>query len=133
MAGAEGIIDEDVDAVGQGFGQRGIVLGLARLESDVLEKEGLAVLEAGLQAVDFRPDDVGGHDDVPADKLGQALGYRGQAHFWIGLALGAAQVRGQHELGAAAQEIGDGGKRGLDPLVVADGPVFIQGDVEVHP
>jgi hypothetical protein len=108
-------------------------LDRAGVEADVLDEERLSFLEAGLESLHLGPDEVGREHDVPADELRQARGDGLEAHLGIGLALGAAQVRGQDELGAAAQEVGDGGQRGFDALVVADGAVVIDGDVEVHP
>ena len=73
MARTEGVVDEDVDALGQLAGELGVVLLLFLVEPDVLEQERLALAEAPLQPGDLVADDIGGHEDLVRHELGQPL------------------------------------------------------------
>ena len=128
---AESVVDVHVGQVGQAVRERGVVLGLARLVADVLEHEHVA----GPQRVDLGAHLVADHARSELhrglDQLSQPL--RGRAQRQLGLAvLGPAQVRGEHELGAAPAQLLDGREGGADAGVVGDVPV-VERDVEVDP
>ena len=70
--------------------------------------------------------------DLLVEQFAQAVDHRAQRILGIGLALGAAQVRGQNDLGMVAQGVDDGGQRGHDAGVVGDGrAVFGERHVEI--
>ena len=133
MARTEGVVDEDVDVLGELAGEPGVVLLLLLVEPDVLEQERLAVAQDPLEPADLVADDVGGHDDLVRNELGQPLRGRLEAHRRVDLALGPPQVGGDDEPGAVFEEPGDGRQRGPDAGVVADLALVVEGDVEVDP
>ena len=131
VSGAEGVEHEDVAVGGEDLGDLGVVLLLALVEADVLEDEDLAVSEGidgglGLLA-------VGVVDElhVIAGDLGELVGGRLEGELGLGaVALGAAEVAHEDDLGALVLEVLDGGDGGADAGVVGDDAV-LQGDVEV--
>ena len=133
MAGAEGVVDEDVDVLGQLSGEGVVVVRLGLGEADVLEDERLALPELLLEPVDLGPDDVGGLGHLVGDELGEAGRGRLEAHLRVHLALGPAEVGGDDELRPVAEEVRDRREGGPDARVVPDLSLFGQGDVEVHP
>ena len=50
-----------------------------------------------------------------------------------GLTLGATKVSREHNLGALANEVVDGGQRCANAGVIGDGAGIIEGNVEVNP
>jgi len=94
------------------------------------------ICPAGLQGGGFGggigADHVGGHDDLAAQQLAQALGHGSQAELGIGSLLGFAQVGAGDDRRPILQQILDGGQRRHDALVAGDGAgLFVLGDVEV--
>ena len=69
-------------------------------------------------------------EDV-VEELAEAVDDGAKAHGVDGLALGAAEVRAEDDLGFAAERVLDGGDGFADAGVVGDGAVLGEGDVEV--
>ena len=132
VRGAEGVEHEDVAVGGEGLGDLGVVLLLALVEADVLEDEDVAVLEGvdgglGLLAVG-----VVNELHVVAGELGELVGSRLEGERGLGtVALGAAEVAHEDDLGALVLEVLDGGDGGAHARVVGDDAV-LQGHVEVN-
>ena len=131
VARAEGVVDEDVDVLGELLGEFRVVLLLLLVEPDVLEEKRFALAQGVLQPPDLVADDVGGHNDFVRDEIGQPLRGRAEAHRRIDLALGPAEVGGDDEAGAVIEEPDDRRQRGADARVVADPALFVQRDVEI--
>ena len=55
------------------------------------------------------------------EQFAQAVDDGAQRVLWIGLALGAAEMRGEDDFGLVVQRVDDGGQRGHDAGVVGDG------------
>jgi hypothetical protein len=64
------------------------------------------------------------------EEITQVVDDGAEAHTLDGLALGAAKVRAEDDLGLAAESVLDGGKGLADAGIVADGAV-LKRDVEV--
>ena len=116
----------------------GIVGFFFGVVAQVFEQQHLAGLELARHFAGHFADAVGreGHVDRFADllveQLAQAVDDRAQRILRIRLALGAAQVRGQNDLGPMLERVFDGGQRGHDAGVVGDGrAVFGERHVEV--
>ena len=123
VGGAERVVDVDVGQRGVALRQLGVVLRLARLEADVLEHHDVPVghvVEGGRQ-----------HDLLP-QQLGEPVG-RGPERVLLLAPLRPAEVRGEQQARALLAQLLQRGQRRADPRVVGDGPVLVQGDVEVHP
>jgi hypothetical protein len=117
---AEGVVDVGVGECGQPSRQVGVVLGLARLEADVLEHDHVPVGHVI---------EIGGELHLGLQELAQALGHRPQRQRLVA-ALGAAEVRRQHQPGAALAQALDRRQRRADARVVGD-RALVQRDVEV--
>ena len=107
------------------------------MEAEVFQQQRLSGLElAGQLHGDFA-DAVGREGNVFRDvedllqQLAQAGNQGAEAHGLDRLALGAAEVGAENDLGLVAQGVLDGGKGLADASVVGDQAV-LQGDVEVH-
>ena len=133
VAGAERVVDVDVDALGQLFGEGLVVVRLALGEAQVLEDEHLSLPELLLEPGDLGSDDVGGLGHLVRDELGETGRGRLEAHLRVRLALGSAEVGSDDELRPAVEKIRDGGQGGPDARVVTDLALLGQRDVEVHP
>ena len=131
VGGAEGVEHEDVAVGRERLGDLGVVLLLALVEADVLEDEDLAILEGvdgglGLLA-------VGVVDElhVIAGNLGELVGGRLEGELGLGaVALGAAEVAHEDDLGALVLEVLDGRDGGAHAGVVGHDAV-LQRHVEV--
>ncbi len=127
MHGAEAVGDEQVGELGELVGELAaldrVLAGLGRVEADVLQQRDLAVLQRRDGGLGRLADGVGGERDRLAQQLAQAHGDRRERVLLVRLrvdALGAAQVRGDDDLGAALQQGAESGHRGADPAVVGD-------------
>jgi hypothetical protein len=89
----------------------------------------LAVAHGGELVGDGGADAVVGLEHGGAQQLGEAGDNGGQAELVLGALLGAAQVGGQQHLGAVVDQVLEGGHRGANAGVVADGAVG-QGDLQ---
>ena len=120
MRGAEGVVDVGVGQRGVARGQLRVVLGLARLEADVLEHHDVPVGN-GVE--------IAGERDVGAEQLGQPRRDGREAEVQVA-PLRPPEVGGQQEPRATAAQLLQGRQRGADPRVVPNDPIF-QRDVEV--
>jgi hypothetical protein len=102
------------------------------VETQVLQQNNLAASSLVDSLLDLGTNAVLGEDDALAKQLLQ-LGDNGlQAVLGVGLAVGTAQVRHQHDgLGAVVNGILDGGQGADNALRVGDVLVLVEGDVEV--
>ncbi|EGJ78227.1 putative phosphoglycerate kinase [Streptomyces sp. Tu6071] len=132
--GAEAVADVDVREVREPLGEvpaLGVVLaGLAGVEAQVLDDGELT----GLQAVDGLVRG-GAHGvlregDGTAEQFADPLGGGQQREGGVRLALGAAEVRGDDDLGTGLDERGEGRQDGADTAVIGDDTVR-EGHVEV--
>jgi hypothetical protein len=138
VRGAEGVVDVDLGQRGQRLGEGRIVGFLFGVVAQVLKQQNLAGLKLAGHLAGHFAHAVGGkgHVDAFAERLveqfAQAVDDRAQRILWIRFALGAAQVRGQDDLGLVLEGVDDGGQRGHDAGVVGDGrAVFSERHVEV--
>ena len=130
--GAEGVGHVHVGHGRHFPGQLGVVLGLALLKAGVLQQQDLAGLQGGGFGGGIGADHVGGHDDLAAQQLAQALGHGSQAELGIGSLLGFAQVGAGDHRRILLQQVLDGGQGGHDALVVGDGTGgLVLGHIEV--
>ena len=125
-AAAEGVVDVDVAEAGELFGEGGVVGFFFGVEAEVFEQEGLAGLEVAGELDGDLADAVGGEGDVfvwvedVVEQDAQAVDDGAQAHGVDGLALGAAEVRAEDDLGFVAEGVLDGGDGLADAGVVGD-------------
>ena len=138
MGRTEGVVDVDVGQRGQLLGEGRIVGLFLGVEAQVLQQQHLAGFQLPGQLVGYFADAVRRKGDVDAlaqllaEQDTQPVNHRTQRILRIGLALGAAQVRGQNHFGLAPQCVIDGGQRGHDAGVVGDGrAVFGERHVEI--
>ena len=137
VRGAEGVVDVDVAELSELFGEGGVVGLFGGVEAEVFEQQRLAGLEVAGHLARDGADAVGREGDVFAvgedvlEKLAEAVDDRAKAHGVDALALGAAEMRGEDDLGFAAQSVLDGGDGFADARVVGDGALFGERDVEV--
>ena len=130
VGAAESVVYVNVAQRRELLGKLRIVLGLARLETDVLEKDGAAVLKTGDESLSGLADDVGSHLDVDAQKLGEPLRYGSEGVLGIGAALRPAEMGAKHDSRAVGKKIFDRGERGDDALIAGDDAVR-ERDVEI--
>ena len=131
VRGAECIVDKDVRHVGKRLGQRGIVLGLALLETHVLEQDRLARLYLSGKLLRVLADNVLGQLDFLAEQLAQALCNRRERILHVDFALRTAEVRAEDHSGVVVQQVLDGLERRTDALVVGDVAVLVLRHIEV--
>ena len=136
MSAAEGVVDVDVAEAGELFRERGIVGFFFGMEAEVFEQERLAGFEVGGHFAGDCADAVGGEGYVlvvAEDVIEQAakMGDEGaEAHGLDRLALGAAEVRAEDDLGLVAESVLDGGEGLADAGVVGDDAV-LERNVEI--
>ena len=123
VRGPERVVDVDLGQRRVALRQAGIVLRLARLEADVLQHHEIAVGHVV---------ERGGEHHLLAQQLGEPV-RRGPQRELLLAALRPAEVRGQQQPRAPLAQLLQGRQRRPDARVVGDGPVLVQGDVEVHP
>ena len=133
---AEGVVDVDVAERGELLGEGGVVGFFFRVEAEVLQQQRLAGFELLDISSAISPTQSGEKATFSetlrtcSSRLAQAGDQRAQAHGLDRLALGAAEVRAEDDLGLVAQRVLDGGKGLADAGVVGDDAV-LEGDVEV--
>ena len=119
VGGPERVVHVHVGEPRQRGRQLWIVAGLARLVADVLEHQHVSRVEVVGERLDILPHDGRRQRHVGAGQLGQPVG--GGPHRQLRLAvLGTAEVRDDHERGAASAELRDRRQRRADPRVVGD-------------
>ncbi len=127
VGGAEGVVDVDVGQRGEGLRERRIVGLFFGVVAQILKQQHLAGFELARHLAGHfadavrRKGDVDGFAQLLVEQLAQADDHRAQRVLGIRLALGAAQMRGEDDLGLVAQGVDDGGQRGHDAGVVGDG------------
>ena len=126
----ERVVDIDFRQRGKRLGEIGVVLGLARLEADVLEQEQLAGLQRrglGLRVV---ADDVPGHRDRLAEQLAQAGRHRREGELGLHFALRTSEVGAEDDCRVVVKQVLDGRQGRNDALVRGDDAV-LERDVEI--
>ena len=138
MRRAEGVVDIDLGQRGQRLGKGRIVGFFFGVEAQIFKQQHLAGFELARHLLGHFANAVGrkGHVDGLAEflveQLAQPVDHRAQRILRIRLALGAAEVRSQNDLGLVPEGVIDGGQRGHDAGVVGDGrAVFSERHVEV--
>ena len=131
MCGAEGVVDVDLSHVGHSLCQSCVILGLALLETNVLEQDSVTRLNLGSQLLCVLAYNVLCELDLLTEQLGQALCNRSQRVLHVDLALRAAQMRAQDDCCVVAQQVVDGLERCADALVIGDVAVLVLRNVEV--
>ena len=132
VGGAEGVVDVEVGQPGQSLGERRVVLGLPRLEADVLEQQHVAGPSPSAIVSTSSPTTAGACLHLGAEQLGQPLADRPHRERRVDLALGPAEVRDEDQGGAALAQQLDRRQRRPDPRVVGDAAA-VERDVEVDP
>src|SRR5258708_14607034 len=98
MRGAERITDEKAVAQsGEMFRKSFVVLFFLGMETDVFEKEDIAVGKRFALGLRNRPDTVRGKSNRPADEPLELLGYRHERGFRVRAAPGTAEISSAHE------------------------------------
>src|SRR6185369_9330981 len=110
----EGVVHVDLAAVYQRLGEIGVVFLLPLVEAEVLQHDDVARLHGVDQGAHAVADAVGGELDLLAQEPGEPGGRGGHGVFLLTLPLGAAQVRGEHDLRLLVQGVVDGGQHGPD-------------------
>ena len=114
----------------------GSLASSSAVEAEVFEQQRLAGLEVAGHLERDVADAVGREGDVLAvgenvlEQLAQAVDDRAKAHGLDGLALGAAEVRAEDDLGLVAQRVLDGGEGLADARVVGDDAVLERGTLK---
>jgi hypothetical protein len=126
----EGVVDVAVGQLGELPGEAVVVLLFLGMEAQVLEQEHLARLQRLRLRPRGRADAVGRERDGPVQQLREAFAHRPQRVGGVRPALGAAQVRGEHDGGAGVERVPHGGNDGAQARVVGHGAA-VQGRVEV--
>ena len=104
MRRPEGVVDVDVGEAGEGRGQPGVVGGLTRLETAVLEQQHPARLELIGHRGGALADHLGSELDLDPEQLGEPLGHRLHRQRRIRLPAGTAEVGDEDQLGAVASQ-----------------------------
>ena len=131
VGGAEGVVDVDVGVAGERPREALVVGLLAGRKAQVLQQRH----RAGVQVVDHLAgavaDGLVGQGNVGAEQLRQPRGDRLQRILLVRLALGAAEVRGEHHARALLDGELDRGQALADAGVVGDGAAGVERHVEV--
>ena len=134
MDDAEAVGDEGVAELGVFAGEFFALFvdlgGLAGVVTHVLEQGDLALTQGGDGICGGGADDVGGQRDLHAGQLGEAGGDGGQGEGGVDLALGAAEVGHDDDLGTGVGQGLKGGQCCADAAIVGDDAV-LQRNVEV--
>ncbi len=136
---AEGVVHVVVGQLGK-LVRKVLVIGFFfGVEAQVFEQQGMAFLQLRGHFLGLHADAIGreAHVDAAADarvqQVAQPFRHRLQAHLGIGLALGTAEMRCQHQSRMMADGVFDGEQRFRDAGVVHDAAALVERDVEVHP
>lgn len=105
MRGSEGIVHVDVgvDAVHQLLHELGLVLGLARVETDVLQQNDVTVLHRADSLLDALANNLVHLRHLLSDELGESGGHGVESELGIGT-LGLSQVRHENNLRSLLRE-----------------------------
>ena len=129
MGGTESIVDVQVSDGSELLGELRVVLLLFLVEADIFEEEDITIAEASDSLDNLVTDAVVGLGHLLAQELGETGDEGGEAELVLGAALGAAQVRGEHNLGTVVGEVLEGGDGSADAGVVGDVQVGVQGNL----
>ena len=124
MHGAERVVHVRVGELGQPARERRVVRFFGRIEPEVLQQDHLVGGELARRRLRQAR-------DRSFEELGETRARRCQAQIVAHLTLRAAEVRREHQRGAALEQLAERGQRGADARVVGDDAVR-QRDVEVH-
>ena len=134
MDDAEAVGDECVAELGVLAGELFALLvdlgGLTGIEPDVFEQGDLTITQSGDRLGSGGANDVGGQRDLHAGKLSEALGDGGQREGGVDLALGAAEVGHDNDLGTSVGEGLEGRQGRADTAIIGDDAV-LERNVEV--
>jgi hypothetical protein len=103
------------------------------VEAYVFEQHHAALGQGGHLGFGVGADAAVGFLHGRAEQVAEAGGHPGEAHAFVHLALGSAEVGGQDHLGAQIAQEADGGQGGADAGVVGDRAAVVLGHVEVDP
>ncbi len=124
MDRSERVVDVRIGQLREPPGERRIVPFLPRIEPQVLEQHDRGVRQGAGRH-------LGDGDDLPAQELTEPRADRRQAEVRAGFTFRAAQVRCQHQRGAALEELEERRHDRADPAVIPHRAVD-ERDVEVH-
>ena len=131
VGGAEGVVDVDLGAAGEGLGEAGLVGFLGGVKAGVFQQQHLAGLQGGAQGGDFLADAIRGEHHHLAEDFAEQRRGRGQRELRIGPALRPAEVGAEDQLRTAGEQMLDRRNRALDAGVIGDDAV-LERDIEVH-
>mmetsp|Transcript_11079 Transcript_11079/g.26960 ORF Transcript_11079/g.26960 Transcript_11079/m.26960 type:complete len:493 (+) Transcript_11079:174-1652(+) len=131
VGGAERVVDVQVGVGGQHLGKVAAVLLLLGVEANVLQQQHGAGRHGGARLGNDLAHAVVDLGDRAGQQLGQAHAHGGEPELVLWALRGAAQVGGDHHLGAHLDEVLEGGDGGADAGVVGDLHVLVEGHVEV--
>ena len=124
VGGAERIINIELRQARELSGEVGVVLGLAFVESEVLEQQSPAIGHSVGSRRRIASHRLLAKNDVRAEVLAEFLRHRAEAHLGNGLAFGASQMRGEDQARAGAERFLERRQRGADARVVLDDAVL---------
>ena len=134
MHDTEAVGDERVAELGVLAGKLFALLvdlgGLTGIETDVLEQRDLAITQSGDGLSSGGADDVGSQRDLHAGEFSKALGDGGKREGGIDLALGAAEVSHDDDLGTGVGEGLEGRQSRTNTAIIGDDAV-LERNVEV--
>ena len=132
VRGTEGVADEEAVAESGELLRKGfVVFFFFGMEADVFEDEHFPVAQGFALAFGSRADAIQGEGHGLAEKFFQFFRGGPEGIFWIGTALGPAEMRSEDEAAAFLNGEAERGNRFADACVVGDDAVF-QRNVEVH-
>ena len=123
--------DQLSKVLGQLLSLRVVLAGLARIESDVLQQQDVAVSQALGTRQRIGTDNIAGQLNVSAQLGGQLGGDRLQRVPRIRSTFRTAQMRGHDHLGAGVGECLEGRHRCVDATRVGDGTGGVERHIEV--
>ena len=130
MGAGKGVVDVEIAERRQPGREIGIVLLFFGVEAQVFEHDDVAAGHGRDHGLGLRPYAIRGEGHGAPGRGGQRRGHRTQRHRVHHLALGPAQVRGDHHLGPLVRQFQERRHRAVDARGVGDGAV-LHGHVEV--
>ena len=125
VRGAERVVDVDVAVRRERARERLVVRFFARVEAQVLEHRDLAVAQIGDDLARAVADGLVGERDVGVEQLGEPRRDRLERELRLGLAVGTAEVRAEHDARAAIDQVLQRRQRRADARVVGDFAVVL--------
>jgi hypothetical protein len=130
MSSAESVIDIHVERSSELLRERLVVLLLLGVETNVLEKTVLSVLQVVDDLRGLVTNAILGHNAGRADELSEASAARGKGVLVLRATLGPSKMGRDGNTGTVVQKILDGRNRGADASVISD-LLAIKGHVKV--